>query len=96
VWLLKRALSNDHGSNLSIVMNLRGRCDVDDFDNAKSSKSDLFGNGISNGTASLAPSLTGKDIEITDVGKASRAIRRALLSGLEKLPDRLAQSRLKN
>ena len=97
VWLLKRSLSNDHGSNLSIVMNLRGKCGVDDFDDTKStSKSGLFGNGITNVIASLAPSIAGQDIEISYVAKASREIRLALLSGLEELPDRLAQSRLDN
>ena len=104
-WLLKRSLSNDHGSHLSIVMNLRGRCGIDDFDDTKdylhtnekaTLKSGLFGNGITNVIASVAPSILGKDIEMNHVSDASRAIRRALVSGLEEIPERLAQSRIGN
>jgi hypothetical protein len=103
-WLFKRSLSNDHGSHLSIVLNLRGKCGINDFNDTKdylnanekaiTSKSGLFGNGITNVIASVAPSIPEKDIEMAHVSEASRAIRRALVSGLEEIPERLLQSRL--
>lgn len=48
-WLLKKVLSDESDTNLSIVMNLRGRCGLEDFHCANTdkdhseSKSGLFG-----------------------------------------------------
>ena len=91
-WLLKRSLSKDHDSNLSVVVNLRGRCGVSVFDE-ESAKSGLFGNGITNVIAELAPSTHDGEIAISNVSTAAQAIRQAILRGLEDIPHRLAQSR---
>ena len=52
-WLLKRILSKQLDWNLSVVVNLRGRCGVTAFRDEPSKRSDavatgLFGNGIAN------------------------------------------------
>jgi len=103
-WLLKRLLANAPSSHLSIVMNLRGRCGVEDFNYAenddnspnKNMKNGLFGNGIVNVFAKVKPSLLkeSNSICVSHVSRAARAIRMALIEGQEEIPSRLNQSKL--
>ena len=103
-WIYKRALSKVDDSNLSIVVNLRGKCGIDDFDrsiidqkisNAKEpSRSGLFGNGITNFVVSLPPTTSSVDISLSDIAHASVSIRRALIAGLEEIPSRISHSRI--
>lgn len=105
-WLLKRALSGDHSWNISMVVNLRGRCGVDSFTDLDDSsfgdgepakqKDDnvegLFGNGITNIVAMHPPTSCG--FNVLDVTRAARSIRAALQDGISQLPERLIQSRM--
>lgn len=88
-WLLKRQLSREASWNLSVVVNLRGRCGVNAFGDDGGG---LFGNAISNVVARFAPSsVYGK----TNIRLAAQSIRRALVDGIaNEIPDRIATSRL--
>jgi hypothetical protein len=93
-WLLKRSLSGEDAYNISMVVNVRGRCGVDafaDMDNLVNERSGLFGNGITNVVAAHPPT-TGL-IGILDVATAAIAIRAALLAGLLEVPYRIAESK---
>lgn len=103
-WLLKKVLSEESDTNLSIVMNLRGRCGIEDFHCIKNdidfseSKSGLFGNGIVNVFAEFEPSTvnasaTTDTIPINDVSDAAIAIRAALIEGAGEISYRLQQSK---
>jgi Transferase family len=99
-WLLKRALSGEHNSNISMVVNMRGRCgvesftDMTDFIEQGNTASDggLFGNGITNFVAEH-PS-TNKAFDIWDVVDAAGSIRLALKNGMTHLPERMVLSRM--
>jgi hypothetical protein len=93
-WLLKRSLSGEDAYNISMVVNVRGRCGVDafaDMDNVKHETKGLFGNGITNVVAAHPP--TTGFIEILSIATAAIAIRAALLAGLLEVPDRIAESK---
>jgi hypothetical protein len=91
-WLLKRVLSKQLDWNLSVVVNLRGRCGVSGFEDDDG----LFGNGITNVIAELDPSTNtdNNQIHIDQVSRAARSLRQSLRVGLEGVPDRLAHSKL--
>jgi hypothetical protein len=92
-WLLKRSLSGEDAYNISMVVNVRGRCGVDafaDMDNANE-RSGLFGNGITNVVAAHPP--TTGFIGILDIATAAIAIRAALVAGLLEVPYRIAESK---
>ena len=98
-WVLKRQLSRQDSWNLSVVVNLRGRCGVGAFGTTTTSSKDegaggegLFGNAISNVVAKLDRSTVfGK----TNVRQAAYSIRRALIEGIaNEIPNRMITSRL--
>jgi hypothetical protein len=106
-WLLKRSLSGEGTWNVSMVVNMRGRCGVDSFtdmnhsslteqkndiDVSRATAAGVFGNGITNIVA-VHPS-TNKTFDIWDVASAARSIRRALSVGMSELPERLYHSRM--
>lgn len=99
-WLLKRVLSGQPNWNLSVVMNLRGRCGVsafgndDDDDDRANSMSGLFGNGIANAVVELEPSIHGNDIFMEHVATAARSIRLAMSTSLGEIPNQLEHSSL--
>ena len=91
-WLMKRFLSQKLSYNLSMVINLRGHADI---------HKDMFGNGITNIVVEHAPSTEKPTtscnpsvISLLDINHAAVSIRKALLEGVNDLPDRLLQSRL--
>lgn len=91
-WMMKRRLSRNAAANMSMVVNLRGRSDVDNFshiDDADGSDG-VFGNGISSIIATLP---AGNDIELDDMSAAAVTIRLALTEGISDIPDRLLLSR---
>ena len=94
-WLMKRELSGQSESNVSIVVNLRGRFGIDAIkDNG------LFGNGIAHFTATLPGQATSEDeaalqISLDDVSAAALAIRTCLIDAIRDTPDRLSRSRLR-
>jgi hypothetical protein len=92
-WLLKRSLSDEDAYNISMVVNLRGRCGVDAFGDMNNvNESDgLFGNGITNVVAAHPP--TTGSIGMSDIATAAIAIRVALVAGLLEVPDRIAESK---
>jgi len=100
-WVMKRQLSRQKSWNLSVVVNLRGRCGVGAFGTTTTtdgSKEEgvggegLFGNAISNVVAKLdASAVFGK----TSVRQAAYSIRRALIDGIaNEIPNRMITSRL--
>jgi hypothetical protein len=92
-WLLKRSLSGEDAYNISMVVNVRGRCGVDafaDMDNVNE-RNGLFGNGITNVVAAHPP--TTGFIGILDIAAAAIAIRAALVAGLLEVPYRIAESK---
>jgi Transferase family len=101
-WLLKRALSGEHSSNISMVVNMRGRCGVESFKDmtelieqgciASDDHCGLFGNGITNFIAEHPP--TNKTFDIWDVVGAAGSIRLALTNGMTHLPERMFRSRM--
>ncbi len=102
-WIIKRILSKDCDSHLSVVMNLRGRCGVRNFkDNNDEegcdkdvTKTGLFGNGIVNVFAECeSSSFDDYGIDIAHVSNASLAIRKSLIKGVEEIPRRLTESKL--
>ena len=96
-WILKRFLSKTDNSHLSIVMNLRGRCGVNNFHNDTSheARNGLFGNGIVNVFAEIKPSLIENNgIGLVEVSTAARAIRKSLIEGMDEIPSRLGQSKI--
>lgn len=102
-WLLKRMLSKIYHIDLSIVVNLRGKCGLQDFDRSiekdyrksfeKERRSGLFGNGITNIIASVPPTSSKHNILLSDVSNASIAIRKALIDGIDEIPNRISHSR---
>jgi hypothetical protein len=100
-WLLKRSLSGLSDNNISMVVNLRGRCDnVVSFDRMSFDESDcapsydrhgLLGNAITNVIAALPRTESGFDMLAT--AQAAVSIRRALQRGLEHIDDRIDRSR---
>jgi hypothetical protein len=92
-WLLKRSLSGEDAYNISMVVNVRGRCGVDAFADMEnvSDRSGLFGNGITNVVAAHPP--TTRLIGILDIATAAIAIRTALVAGLLEVPYRIAESK---
>jgi hypothetical protein len=102
-WMFKRALSKANDSNLSIVVNLRGKCGIDDFDrltidhksNAEQpTKTGLYGNGITNIVASHPPTASSEHISMSDIANTSISIRQAIIAGLEEIPSRISHSRI--
>lgn len=93
-WLMKRELSCQMESNVSMVVNLRGRCGIDPIhDNG------LIGNGITHFTANMPGRVTNetdpdRQISIDCVSVAALEIRKSLLDELLDTPDRLSRSRL--
>lgn len=99
-WLMKRHLSGRPDWNMSMVINLRGRCGVNDFSHIDDTDGfgGVFGNGITNIVATL-PSATTKDdrnhgIQLDDISAAAVTIRAALIAGLSEIPHRLVLSKL--
>jgi hypothetical protein len=92
-WLLKRSLSGEDSYNISMVVNVRGRCGVDAFADMQNvnERSGLFGNGITNVVAAHPP--TTGFIGILDIATAAIAIRAALVAGLLEVPYRIAESK---
>jgi Transferase family len=92
-WLLKRSLSGNDHFGVSMVINLRGKCGVDAFCDAAGSEAGagVFGNGITNVVARHRPTKPCFDTD--DVFAAALAIRRALIQGMEEMPERLFESR---
>jgi hypothetical protein len=102
-WLLKRFLSKDHTSHLSVVLNLRGRCGVKNFDDDDDEKDaddntkvGLFGNGIVNVFAEFnkPSSMESSCIGLSHVCRSSTAILMALIEGVKEIPRRLVQSKI--
>ena len=94
-WLMKRELSGQVESNVSVVVNLRGRCGI----NALSDEG-LFGNGITHCTATVPGQATNESeaalqISLDDVSAAALAIRTGLIDALRDTPDRLSRSRMR-
>lgn len=92
-WLMKRRLSGQAESNMSMVVNLRGRSDVDNFSHIEDANGSdgVFGNGIASIIATL-PSGNEK-VELEDMSAAAVTIRSALTEGLSDIPERLLLSR---
>lgn len=86
-WLLKRKLANEPNHAIRMVVNLRGKFDVQE---------NLFGNGITHVTADLATSCVRSAITVAELGLAAMSIRRALVAGLLEVPRGLQESRLGN
>lgn len=102
-WMFKRALSKANDSNLSIVVNLRGKCGIDDFDrltidqkpnSGEPSNTGLYGNGITNIVASHPPTASSDYISMSDIANASISIRQTLIEGLEEIPSLICHSRI--
>lgn len=93
-WLMKRRLSNRPESNMSIVVNLRGRSDVDDFSDIEDldGREGVFGNGIASIVATL-PAGTEEGVNLDEFSAAAVQIRLALTEGLTDIPERLLLSR---
>lgn len=94
-WLLKRHLSGKSESDMSMVVNLRGRSDVDDFSciEDKDGSRGVFGNGITSIIASLPSVNDTSTVQLNDMSAAAVTIRSALTEGVSNIPDRLLHSR---
>jgi len=92
-WLMKRHLSGQADSNMSMVVNLRGRSDVDDFSHIEDAngRDGVFGNGIASIVATLPPG--NGSVKLEDMSAAAVRIRFALTEGLLDISDRLVLSR---
>ena len=94
-WLLKRRLSGRTKGNMSMVVNLRGRSDVDNFSLIEdpNGREGVFGNAIVSIIATLPP---GEEdcIKLDDLSAAAVRIRSAVTEGLVDIPDRLLHSRI--
>jgi hypothetical protein len=93
-WLIKRELSRQTESNVSMVVNLRGRCGIDAMN-----ENGLIGNGITHVTVVMPGHATDEAypdlrISIDGVSIAALEIRKSLLDGLRDTPDRLSRSSL--
>lgn len=94
-WLLKRVLSQERTWNVSVVMNLRGRCGVGGFDDERLQRTGLFGNAITNVVAQMEPTPHATTrLRKRDARKAAYSIRQAMQEALLDIPDQLARSRL--
>ncbi|CAB9509909.1 expressed unknown protein [Seminavis robusta] len=109
-WLLKRALSGEHSWNISMVVNMRGRCGVDSFADMNDimstaddecnknapDQSSSRGGLFGNGITNVVAEhpSTQKSFGIGDVTGAARSIRVALTKGMLQLPERLFQSKM--
>lgn len=108
-WLLKRSLSGEATWNISMVVNMRGRCGIDSFVDMRDSgltyekhdttvtdsgEDGMFGNGIANIVA-VHPA-TSTTFDVWDVASAAQSIRKSLIIGVLALPDRLHHSSMGN
>lgn len=94
-WLLKRRLSGRTKGNMSMVVNLRGRSDVENFSFIEDSKGrqGVFGNAITSIIATLPPGERDVCIKLDDLSAAAVRIRSAVTEGIVNIPDRLLHSR---
>ncbi|KAL3930695.1 MAG: hypothetical protein SGARI_004408, partial [Bacillariaceae sp.] len=79
-WIMKRHIANQQDWNLSMVVNLRNRGEIDGFSCLKDNGLGLglFGNALTSVVARLPPS--GKDeMNIFEIGDAAIAIRRSFI-----------------
>ena len=95
-WLMKRELSGNTDWNMSMVVNLRGRCGIGDFGFLKGNS--LFGNGIFNVIAALPISESDENSEnnqlsLFQISEAAFAIRNSLTHGLVSAADRISSVR---
>ena len=95
-WLMKRELSGNSDWNMSMVVNLRGRCGVEAFGDSKGNS--LFGNGIVNVVATLPICRTdeGDDdnqVSLSQISAAALVIRNALTQGLLGVTDSISCAR---
>ena len=102
-WMIKRHISTEREWNISMVVNLRNRGQVDgqggvnDFSSVRdgAGSDGTFGNALTNIVAELPRSID-QTISIEEVGDAALAIRRALQSRMGDVPALLALSQSGN
>ena len=88
-YLMKRRIAQKPDWNLAMVVNLRSRGGIHDFDCVKSPTVGLgvLGNCLTSVVAKLPPSSTNNDVTMTDICHAATSIRESLTKKMGEVND---------